>query len=435
MDSAGTSSSSDKERMEAKITAANMIAQGKRNLVCGEVPAAVNQFQEACKILSGAFGETAVECAEAYFCYGQSLLDLARMETGVLGNALEGVPEDEDESSEKSSQDDQFEKPENVDDDSSKNSEEGDEEEGDEEGEEGEEEEGEGTADEGEKSQDEGEKKEGEEDPDDVSNLQLAWEMLELAKLIYSKGEEKESKIKTAESHLKLGEVSLETEQYERAIEDFNECLKIQKSVLEPEDRLIAETHYQLGLAHCFNKQYDESIEHYRTAIKVIEDKIAKLTKFVQEGDKGEKDPSKFDDPLKLAEKEISELKEILPDIKGKIEDTEEEKKNLDDLKNMAKEVASGFVGATDKPAAEQKTEEQTDKKASDISHLIRRKRKPEDEENESEAKKTKQENGSGDATAANGEKGVDSSSTDKTDVEMKKVEAEVTQQPGAVAS
>lgn len=49
--------------------------------------------------------------------------------------------------------------------------------------------------------------------------------------------------------------------------------------------------------------------------------------------------------------------------------------------------------------------------------------------------KKTKQENGSGDATAANGEKGVDSSSTDKTDVEMKKVEAEVTQQPGAVAS
>lgn len=41
--------------------------------------------------------------------------------------------------------------------------------------------------------------------------------------------------------------------------------------------------------------------------------------------------------------------------------------------------------------------------------------RKPEDEENESEAKKTKQENGSGDATAANGEKGVDSSSTDKT--------------------
>lgn len=42
----------------------------------------------ACR--SAAYGEMARECAEAYFQYGSSLLELARMEQGVLGNALDG---------------------------------------------------------------------------------------------------------------------------------------------------------------------------------------------------------------------------------------------------------------------------------------------------------------------------------------------------------
>merc|ERR1711872_716459 len=100
------------------------------------------------------------------------------------------------------------------------------------------------------------EKKDEEEEP---SNLQLAWEMLELAKVVYSK------QLETAEeadkSHLlerlcstmlALGEVSIENENYKQAVEDIQECLKKEETM--PKDaRIIAETHYQLGVAQGFH--------------------------------------------------------------------------------------------------------------------------------------------------------------------------------------
>ncbi|XP_062583765.1 protein HGV2-like isoform X1 [Saccostrea cucullata] len=504
MDTPGTSSSSDKERMEAAETAVAILAQGKRNMVCGEIPNAVNQFQEACKVLAKAYGETAKECAEAYFYYGQSLLDLARMETGVLGNALQGVPEEEEteddkkpteqfepadingeereklrmevydamaehegskegekecdkkesEGKEKMETDEEKKKSdgeplkngtvegEKKEEKEEEGEEEGDEEEGEtaEEGDTAEEgetaEEGDTaeeleTAEESQESQEEGEEGKKKENPDDISNLQLAWEMLELAKVIYLKDEDKKSKLKAAESFLKLGEVSLETENYEQAISDFKECLKIQEAELEPDDRLLAETHYQLGLAHGFNKQYDDSIDQYRKAIKVMEAKMNKLKQKVEEGTQGKgKEPLPADDPIKAAQQEIKDLEEILPDIRSKIEDMEEEKKNIDELKTLTKETLAAATSEL-KPA-ESKDSSEPQKAASDISHLVRRKRKPEEENAEADTKKTRQEDGSGDATTK-----PNGTANEKSEPESdaKKKEAMDVEPPRAVAS
>merc|ERR1719193_3011492 len=86
------------------------MGNGKKNLLCGDFPEAVACFQLACSQQSERFGETSHECAESFHFYGKALLELARMENGVLGNALKGVPETEDES-ESETEEPQFEKP------------------------------------------------------------------------------------------------------------------------------------------------------------------------------------------------------------------------------------------------------------------------------------------------------------------------------------
>merc|ERR1712114_117814 len=62
-----------------------------------DYPSSVSSLALACEMLAKQFGETANECADSYFHYGKAILELARMEGGVIGNALEGVPQGEDE--------------------------------------------------------------------------------------------------------------------------------------------------------------------------------------------------------------------------------------------------------------------------------------------------------------------------------------------------
>merc|ERR1712038_938789 len=397
------------------VEALNLLAQGKRNMLCGEVPQAVTQLQEACRLLASKFGDTADECGEAYLSYGTALLDLSRMESGVLGNALDGIDSEDDD---KPSPDEDEEKMTDSDEKSSEGSaataesEDIADPEGEEEGAEGEEgeEEGEGSAEEGETSADsadEGKAASKEKEEEDVSHLQLAWEILELAKIIYTRHDSKEMKLKAAEAHLKLGEVGLETEQYETSIEDFEKCLALQQAHLEAESRLIAETHYQIGLASCFAQKYDNSLKHLRKAVEVIRSKIKKLEELIAEDEKPEnkdKERNAFDDPIPNAKKEVADLKEILPDILAKIEDTEDEKKSQEKVKQMVKENLAGSSSTTEASSSFDAPSSSSEAKpVNDISSMVRKKRnlsdrKPE-EEAQDDAKKAKtEENGSGDA-------------------------------------
>merc|ERR1739847_95160 len=168
-----------------------------------------------------------------------------------------------------------------------------------------------------------GDKKEGDED-EEPSNLQLAWEILELAKVVYTKLIETETKDKgfyeerLCSTMLHLGEVSIENENYQQAVEDIKLCLQKQEKM--PKDaRIAAETHYQLGLAQSFNHQFDESVESHKTAIAILKERSKNL----------KAKEASTTSPRKLAEtnKEIAELEALIPEIEEKIVDTKDMKR------------------------------------------------------------------------------------------------------------
>ncbi|XP_017200992.1 nuclear autoantigenic sperm protein isoform X3 [Oryctolagus cuniculus] len=394
-DAPAPSTSSDKvESLDVDSEAKKLLGLGQKHLVMGDIPAAVNAFQEAASLLGKKYGETANECGEAFFFYGKSLLELARMENGVLGNALEGVHVEEEEG-EKTEEESLVENNDNVDET------EGSEEE-DKENDKAEEETPNDSVLEN-KSLPENEEEE-------IGNLELAWDMLDLAKIIFKRQETKEAQLYAAQAHLKLGEVSVESENYIQAVEEFQACLSLQEQYLEAHDRLLAETHYQLGLAYGYNSQYDEAVAQFSKSIEVIEKRMAVLNEQMKEAEGSSTE----------YEKEIEELKELLPEIREKIEDAKESQRsgNVAELALKATLVGSSTSGFTPSGGGSSVSTIASRKPAdgasssncvTDISHLVRKKRKPEEESpRKDDAKKAKQEpevnGGSGDAVPSGNE-------------------------------
>merc|ERR1712156_99931 len=201
-----------------------------------------------------------------------------------------------------------------------------------------------------------------EKEEEDPSNLQLAWEMLELAKTIFTKHADSletmdpirlDLESKLSETYQTLGEVSIENENYPQAIEDLTMCLRRRQDLLPEDSRCIAETHYQLGVALGFNAQFEEAEGALSDAISVLEKRIG----FLKEG-KASLEASKAKDAFYTAEKEVKEIEGIIPEIKEKIADTQDMAKETikkigDKRLNLVAEASSakenGDASASDK--------------------------------------------------------------------------------------
>ncbi|XP_029684505.1 nuclear autoantigenic sperm protein isoform X2 [Takifugu rubripes] len=481
--SSSAAAAAEDSSVDVMEEAKKLVGAGNKYLVLGDVVSAVAVFQDACSMLAAKYGDTADECGEALFLCGKSLLELARMENSVLGNALEGVPEESegeeqptdskiesaDNLDEKTRDelrmqvyDAMAEKPKEVGEESVAGSVKTDEkrensdaqspvksvnsanheakgngvekspvppvndiinkpatneEEPDKDvnsnAEAEEEDEGAEDDDDSDEDDEAGEGN-GQAKEEEVGNLQLAWEMLEVAKVIYKRKDDEDGQLTAAQIYLKLGEVSAESGNYPQALEDFQECLCLQLKHLPPHSRLLAETHYHVATTLCYMDKYSQAIQHYNSSIEVIEKRLGMLQEAIAKAE-GE-------DGTAEEERELEELKQLLPEIREKVEDAAESQRTASAASQAIQQALGGASTSSAfrcenggpsssslEPASQvpvTSSDSPPSKMASDISHLVRKKRKPEEGRvKDTDAKQAKQEttvNGSSDSTASN---------------------------------
>lgn len=405
---------------QATEKANSLLVQGRRHLLVSDIPNAIAALAESSELLGEHYGEFADECAESYYYYGKALLEMARLDPDVLGDAVEGGEKAEDgsdvENDENDEDEDEDEGASDEEEDSSKSNTEAEDVEMKSEEKSTEQKEPHAVEKENEgdvkdevatKPTNEAKgkslkvvdslepepEKSTEEETEDVTNLQLAWEVLELSKNIYKRQAETNPAVKPklADALIRLAEVAIESENYNSAIEDLLACLEIQNSSFPSDSRSLAETHYQLGVAYTFTADFQNSVNSFEAAASIIRKRIDNL-KNPKENSASKEEPTHI---FYTVEGEIEELESLLPDIKEKIADTIDlEKEAVKKLENGASgsngagtssestaEVSEGFEAAGSSNGLDATS---SSKPALDITHLIRKKRKPDEVEPES---------------------------------------------------
>ncbi|KAF9380282.1 hypothetical protein CPB97_008476 [Podila verticillata] len=289
---------------------------GSKAFVFQDYELAVEKFGLASEMLGQVYGEMSPKNADTLFLYGKALLEYAIQQSSVLGGVTEKKSEKElqavvdavtggasGSSSAPNSNRFVFE---------------GDDDDEDEEEEE-EENAGEGNA----------AGVEGEEAPaqDDNDDFAVAWDVLDLARVLYHKVGTEEALLKLGDVHMAQCDVSLESENFAQA-----------ESRLESDDRQLAEAHYKLALALEFSPtEAAKASEHITKAIGVLKQRIERLNGLLGSG-KGKARANDASESESQMAKELVELHEFVGEMEQKIQDlaTNQANKPLEDQAQTA---------------------------------------------------------------------------------------------------
>lgn len=175
-----------------------------------------------------------------------------------------------------------------------------------------------------------------EEQPDEGETLELAWNILERARLALQKSEDPEYKFLLSEVHEKLADVALESDNIEGAFEEFQNCIAIRTAL--GEKRSLAEVYFLAGIA-MQNEKKAESLDFLQKAQTILEELLMKST-----------DENKREEFISI----IVDVKKRVAEVKDMIENSNKVEP-LTTLKTSDGAVRDlGVVGGTKRPKQQQ---------------------------------------------------------------------------------
>ena len=167
------------------------------------------------------------------------------------------------------------------------------------------------------------------------------------------------------------GEHGLTAENFEQAVQDYSEALRIKSTLLPPSSRALASVHYQLATVLEFTPAgRDAALRHVQKALAGFQARLAELSK----------PTSAVDEITKLSDKEReSEKKDaegLIEDLQIKIEELKQAPVGgeVDIVKEGVNHLLGGGLSAFGVPTTSTETDSGP---VNDLTSMVKKKKKP----------------------------------------------------------
>ena len=174
-----------------------------------------------------------------------------------------------------------------------------------------------------------------EEDETDETDMELAWKMLETARVMYEEDCDGRFPLDLADVLETIGEFNMEQSQFEPALGDYKASLALLEANLDATDRRLASALYEISIASQMLEANDDALAANTRAIEICEARVAELKAGTARVSRGARE--RAGEPVS-PEASIAELEEIMG-VASDLKERQLELKELVSADNSTREA------------------------------------------------------------------------------------------------